>query len=190
MEPYTEDYMKPKVSANRWYTGGQAQPGAVATPAAQPTIAGPYVAPVPQGTATAGMAEADWRNMTNLARRSAQSSWGAGAESLKRDLGGSGFRAGESGIADSALGQYYGQQAESLGQTTSGMAVEEAKNKFMQNLNIDNMNFEKSKWGQEFGASREDQAMADMLRYMELMQGNQAAPYASYWNATGNAING
>jgi hypothetical protein len=70
------------------------------------------------------------------------------------------------------------------------MAAEEAKNKFMQKLNIDNMNFEKNKWGQEFGASREDQAMADMLKYMELMNTNQTTPYASYWNATGNAING
>ncbi|MCK7532340.1 MAG: hypothetical protein MZV63_15570 [Marinilabiliales bacterium] len=105
-------------------------------------------------------------------------------------MGGAGFRAGESGIADSALGQYYANAAEKQGQSATQMAVEEAKNKFMQNMSMDEMAFNKSKWGQEFGASREDRSMDDMMRYMELMQQNQYAPYAAYWGGMNSAING
>lgn len=167
-------------------TQAGAQPTSDAAPVAQPAATAPYVAPTPATTAAPGEY---WQNAINLSRRANQGGWAAGAESLKRDLGGAGFRAGESGIADSALGQFYSQGAEKMGQNATQLAVEKAKTDFMNNFDLDQLNFAKSKWGQEFGASREDQAMQDMLAYMAIMQQNQAAPYAAYWGGLNSAIN-
>jgi hypothetical protein len=183
-------------NTNMWYkqptkaavTSG-AQPVAGTLPAVgqqATSVAQPYVVGTPATTATPDEYQ---QQAFNLSRRQNQGGWSAGLGTLQQALGGRGFKTGESGVADNAIGNYLSQQSEGLGQSSTALAVEGAKNKFLQNFNLDQLNFEKDKWGKEFGASREDQSMQDMLAYMAIMNQNQTTPYAAYWGGLNNAIN-
>lgn len=174
---------------NRWYKPAQtavAQPAQAAANIAGAETTAPYVAPT---TSTTANPEQYWKDAANLARRTSQGGWSAGLDTLKRELGGAGWKVGESGVADSSIGNYLASQSEGLGKSATELAVNAAKEKFSQNLSLDQFNEAKNQWGQEFGANREDQAFNNLMSYMTLAQQNQYAPYAAYWNSLGGAIN-
>jgi len=159
--------------------------------AVAPTAEGPspYVGMTPATTANPAFNESNWQNMVNLQRRSTAGSDLAAQETLKRELYGSGLRPGESGIGTASLAELVRNQSESRGQQTAAMAAEQAKKNFSDTMQFDQMQFDKGKWAQEFGAGREDKAMEDMLNYMYLMNQNQTTPYAAYWNSMSQGIN-
>ena len=91
-------------------------------------------------TADIGLSDEERQGIYNLARRQSQGATNAAASELEQKLGTKGFRAGESGIADTALGQLYSKGAESLGQFGQKAALSEAENRFGQNMELSNAN--------------------------------------------------
>lgn len=60
-------------------------------------------------------------------------------------MAGRGYHAGDSGIADTAIGQIGRQGIEQYGQAASNLAIDEAKNRFGQGLALNQMNTERLK---------------------------------------------
>jgi hypothetical protein len=73
------------------------------------------------------LSDAERQRMFNLARRQSAGAMGAGMETLKEQLGGRGFRVGESGAADTAMGKYILGSQEALSQQGTEIATDEAK---------------------------------------------------------------
>lgn len=91
-------------------------------------------------TADVGLSDQERRGIYNLARRQTQGATNAAAGEMEQKLSGKGFRAGESGIADTALGQIYSKGAEQLGSFGQQIASQEAKDRFAQNMELNNAN--------------------------------------------------
>jgi hypothetical protein len=113
----------------------------------------------------------------------------ASGQGLIGQMGGRGLVAGESGIADSALGQMWQGGLQKYGDVIGGIATQEAKDRFGQGLALDQFNSQQNQWSQEFGAQREDAASQDLLNWLSMMQGSQAAQYAPYWDAISQGAN-
>jgi len=87
-----------------------------------------------QGAPQIGTTEGERQNIYNLARRQTQGATKTAGEQLQGAMGGKGFRAGESGIADTALANIYNQGAERLGQQATQQSIAEVNNRFNQSL--------------------------------------------------------
>jgi hypothetical protein len=123
----------------------------------------------------------------NQARANFMGTTRAASQGLGNTLGGRGFVGGESGVADSAQGQLWGEGLRKYGDVMSTIATDEVKNRFQQGLDLDRLNIQQNMWSQEFGAGRMDRSTDDLLRYAELQQLSQRDQYAPYWNAVGQA---
>jgi hypothetical protein len=108
---------------------------------------------------------------------------------MANQLGARGFVPGESGKADSAIGNVWAQGLKGYGDVMGGIATSEAKDRFNQGFALDQLNSQKKQWAQEFGAGREDAASQDMMNWMQLMQNSQIGQYTPYWNALGQGAN-
>jgi hypothetical protein len=98
-------------------------------------------------TAEIGLSDQERQGIYNLARRQGQGATNAAAGELEQKMGGRGFTAGDSGIADTALGKIYGAGAEQLGAFGQTIALDEAKNRFAQNMDLSNANLNRMSTG-------------------------------------------
>jgi len=112
---------------------------------------------------------------------------GAAVGSMVNQLGGKGFVPGESGVADSAVGKLWAEGLKGYGEANASIAAEEAKNRFTQGFNLDQLRAQQNQWAQEFGANRMDRSVDEYLAYLNLMQGSQLGQYSPYWNAEAGA---
>ncbi len=87
-----------------------------------------------------GLTEDERQGIYNLGRRQMQGAYNTAAETMREKMGGRGFRAGDSGVADTAVGQIISQGAERLGAYGQEIAVGEAKNRFQQKATIAQLN--------------------------------------------------
>jgi len=94
-------------------------------------------------TADVGLSDQERQGIYNLARGQTQSATNAAAGEMEQKLSGQGFRPGESGIADSALGKIYSQGAQSLGDFGQQIASKEASDRFAQNMDLNNANLQR-----------------------------------------------
>ena len=76
---------------------------------------------------TLGLSGAERQNIMNLARRQQSGQTKAATDQMMTAMGGRGFQAGSSGIADTAIGKIQSEGAERLGALSSEMAANEAK---------------------------------------------------------------
>ena len=164
------------------------------------------------GELDVGLKEEERQGIYNLGRRQMQGAWTAGAEQLKESIGSQGFRAGESGRADTALGGLYAQGAESLGKYGQEIALSEATNRFNQNATVeglrqsrllgggqleaqhaatsasagaasDRLKFDKSRWRNEFAASQQQQQFNNFYNIWRGQSAYQSDAYGQYASA-------
>jgi hypothetical protein len=76
---------------------------------------------------TLGLTDAERQNIYNLARRQQAGETRGALQDTMAVMGGRGFHAGESGIADTVLGQIRGEGAERMGRLSSELAADEAQ---------------------------------------------------------------
>jgi len=162
--------------------------------------------PVEEGV----LSEAERQNIYNLARRQNQGALNTGVETAKEQLGSRGFRAGESGFADSAIGEMIRKNQETMGQVGVGIGKEEAQRRErIAELNLNRLlgaggiaaqhsggggagkaamaqlDWEKEKWGQEFPWQQEQARMGQLFDLYGMMGTSQNQVYAPYANAMG-----
>ena len=76
---------------------------------------------------TLGLSEGERQNIYNLSKRHQAGETRAATDQMVSAMGGRGFKAGESGIADTAIGKIQSEGAERLGRLSSELAANEAK---------------------------------------------------------------
>ena len=86
-----------------------------------------------------GLTDQERSAIYGLGRQQIQGATRTSAEQLRTAMGGQGFRAGESGIADTALANIYRGGAEQLAQYSGNLAAQEAQNRFSQRLGIEQL---------------------------------------------------
>jgi len=87
--------------------------------------------------ADVGLTDRERQGIYNLARQQKSGAYNAAADEMTGALAGQqGFRVGESGIADTALGQLRSKQAQEMGTFGQEIATEEAKNRFAQEAKL------------------------------------------------------
>jgi hypothetical protein len=91
-------------------------------------------------TAEIGLSGDERQGIYNLARGQTQGATKTAMEQARSAMGGRGFRGGESGIADSALGQIAQQGQSSLNRFSQDIAHREAANRFSQNMALNQAN--------------------------------------------------
>jgi len=77
----------------------------------------------------AGLSKGDMQREYNQMRQQIQGGTGAMAESMKEQLAGRGFRVGESGAADTALGNIFTQGGANLAKAGTDVYLDEARRK-------------------------------------------------------------
>lgn len=125
--------------------------------------------------AKTGLSDIERRGIYNLGRRQIQGATKTAMEQMRTQLGGRGFRAGESGIADTALGQIASQGAERLGAFATQTALEERKRRFEEAAQLGGLNVQRMAAGAglqgqlaQAGATRSAAGMALEGRMAEL----------------------
>lgn len=101
-------------------------------------------------TADIGLSNRERQGIYNLSREQIQGSTRAAAEGAKEIMGGRGFIPGKSGIADTAIGQILSRGQQQLGGTARDIALQEARNRFNQNMAVQGLNLQRA--GVGFGA--------------------------------------
>jgi len=149
----------------------------------------PYLGQTYNPQAQVGLSPEENQRIYNQARINFTGAMRQGTEEMSGLMGNRGFVPGQSGIADAAIGKVYAGGLRDLGGVMQGIATDEAKNRFSQAFQLDQMRDVNNRWAQEFGANREDAASNDLMRLLEFYQGNQATVYAPYWNSLGTGIN-
>jgi len=91
-------------------------------------------------TAQIGLTDPERQGVYNLARKQQTGAESTAMEALKASGAGRGFRAGESGFMDTAMGKLYGQGAERLGGYANEQAIQEVKDRFNQNMQLNQLN--------------------------------------------------
>jgi hypothetical protein len=156
------------------------------------------------------------QQMFNLARRQGQGATNALASEMENKMSGRGFRGGESGIADTAIGDIYSRGAEALGAAAEQGGVDLEKQARELNLSRalgggglqaqfdqmaqqneqfgQNLGWEKNKFGQtlDFSKTQQDwQQQQDLMNMMfglnQYMGNEQQQVWSPYYNAIGSA---
>ena len=114
----------------------------------------------------------------NLAREQIQGGTRMQAEQMRRYMGGRGFRGGESGIADTALGGVFRGGAERLGQASRGIEADEAGRAQQYDL----LNLQRQLGGGGLALQGEEGAMDRMMQMWQSMIGSQQGAWQPYWS--------
>lgn len=83
-----------------------------------------------------GLSEQERSSIYGLGRTQIQGATRASAEAMKEFMGGKGFRAGESGIADTPIAGIMRGGQQQLGDFATSMAAQEAKDRFAQRFQL------------------------------------------------------
>jgi hypothetical protein len=164
----------------------------------------------------AGQSKGDLQRQYNQMRSQIQGGTNAMAEQMKGQLAGRGFRVGESGAADTALGQIFQQGGANLAKAGTDVYLDEARRRMdMANMNMNRLlgaggleaqdlaskrnagvardisgnqlAWEKEKFGQQFPWEQEQFYMNQAGGLMNSMLQSQQDVYAPYWNAIAGA---
>ena len=147
----------------------------------------PYLGTTTPINSVVGLSPEERQRIYNQARGNFLGTTGAAANSMVNQLGGRGFVPGESGMADTAVGNVWAQGLKGYGDTMSGIATSEMKDRFNQGFAIDQLKSQQGQWAQEFGASRMDKSTEELMQYLNLAQSSQLGQYAPYWGAQAGA---
>lgn len=120
----------------------------------------------------------------DLAREQIQRGTKLEAEQMRRYMGGRGFRAGESGLADTALGGVFRGGAERLSQASRAISQDEAARK----AQYDQMNLQRmlgagqlGLGGEELQLAGQEGALNRMMQMWQSMIQSQQGRFQPYW---------
>lgn len=113
----------------------------------------------------------------NIARGQIQSGTRTALEQAKTYMGGKGFRGGESGIADTALGRIATGGAERLSRASLEISESEAAKR----AEYDRLELQRKLGGGGLALRGEEGALDRMMRYYEARLGAETAEYQPWW---------
>ena len=113
----------------------------------------------------------------NIARGYIQSGTRTAMEQAKTYMGGRGFRGGESGIADTALGRIATGGAERLGRAQAEIGESEAARRG----EYERMNLQRQLGGGQLALTGEEGALNRMMEYYRARLGAETAEYQPWW---------
>ncbi|KKL28526.1 hypothetical protein LCGC14_2374270, partial [marine sediment metagenome] len=106
-------------------------------------------------TADIGLSDLERKRLSNIGRANVQGSTKALMDEFSSAAGGRGFRAGESGRTDTALGQIAQRGVSALSGYESNLAINEANNRFGQNMALNQANLGRMSAGAGIDLGRE-----------------------------------
>ena len=113
----------------------------------------------------------------NLARGGIQSATRTALEQAKSYMGGKGFRAGESGIADAPISAIATKGAETL--SRAGLEIGESE--AAKRAEYDRMELQRKMGGAQIALSGEEGALDRMMRYYEAKLGAETREWQPWW---------
>lgn len=96
-----------------------------------------------------GLSGRERQGIYNLQRRQTQGATAAAAERMREMMGGRGFRMGESGVADTAVGEILSGGAERMGKFAQEQALTERQLRFKEAALLSGMNLQRMGMGQQ-----------------------------------------
>ena len=127
---------------------------------------------LPLGTTTR-----ERQNIYNLGQEQVAGATKTAMEQMREALGSKGFRAGESGMADSILGGIAKQGLAETSKLTREMTAEEARRRFEESITRGQFGLDLEK----FGYGKETDAIQMLLSLYGMGLGNQQQRWAPYW---------
>lgn len=103
-------------------------------------------------TAEIGRSPEELQRVYNQSRMQAAGSERAALDTMRGELGGLGFRGGESGIADTALGKISGDAQQQLGQFAMQQGINETNRRFDENMQLNAANLQRMGLGADMAA--------------------------------------
>jgi len=160
-------------------TGQVTQPGATPTGSGIESEMGqsPYAGFLQSLTRPIGYEDRSQQRY-NIARGQIQSGTRTAMEQAKTYMGGRGFRGGESGIADTALGQIATGGAQRLSQ--AGLEIGESEAARRQQTEM--MNLQRMLGGGQLALTGEEGALNRMMEYYRARLGAETAEYTPWWS--------
>lgn len=118
-----------------------------------------------------------YQSRYNIARGQIQGGTRTAMEQMKTYMGGRGFRGGESGFADTALGQIATGGAQRLSQ--AGLEIGESE--AAQRQEYDRMNLQRMLGGGQLALTGEEGALNRMMDYYRTKLGAETAQFQPWW---------
>ena len=133
-------------------------------------------------TGQVGYTGTEEQQMFNRMRERIQGGTKLGMEQMKTYMGGKGFHGGESGIADTALGQIAQKGQEELAGASRDVALAGAEKRFQDQMQLANLNLQRILGGAGIALQGEESAANRMMDYLGMMVGSQQAAWQPYWS--------
>ena len=133
-----------------------------------------------------GLSEKERTNIFNVGRGRIQTATNVAMEQMKETLGEKGFRAGDSGLADTILGKIAMKGQTELSEFGRQIESQESIRRFMEKLDLGRFGLQEKKFGLEGKKFEYGQGMEAIQLLMSLFgigQQNQATAYAPYWQS-------
>lgn len=133
-----------------------------------------------------GTSERERTDIFNVGRGQIQTSTDVAMEQMRELLGSKGFRAGESGIADTLLGGIAKEGQKTLSQFAKEQTIEESRRRFQEALARGNFELLEREFGlkrEMFGHGKEMEAIQMLMQMFFGGQQVQQQRYEPYWQA-------
>jgi hypothetical protein len=153
----------------------------------------PYAAPVEErkerpasANIPIGLSERERTNMFNIGRGRIQTATNVAMEQMREKLGARGFRAGESGLADTILGKIATEGQRQLSDYGRQIESEEALRRFAERLEAGKFGLLEKESGlreRGFEYGQEMDAIRMLMALFGMGQQQQATGYAPYWQS-------
>ncbi len=133
-----------------------------------------------------GTSERERTDIFNVGRGQIQTSTDVAMEQMRELLGSKGFRAGESGIADTLLGGIAKEGQRTLSQFGKEISIEESRRRFQEALAKAGFGLQEKEFGlkeEAFGYGKEMEAIQMLMQMFFGGQQAQQARYEPYWQA-------
>lgn len=133
-----------------------------------------------------GLSEKERTNIFNVGRGRIQTAGNVAMETMKETLGEKGFRAGDSGLADTILGKIAMKTQTELSEFGRNIESQESIRRFMEKLSLGQFGLQEQKMGLEkekFGYGQGMDAIQLLMALFGMGQQNQATAYNPYWQS-------
>lgn len=126
--------------------------------------------------------ESQFKERAGLLREYTQGAYETAAEGLRTKMaGGQGLRAGESGIADTAIGRVQKAGAEELTRGYRGLAAEEGRLEQQYKMGAAGLDLQRQMGGGALALRGEEGALDRQMRYYESQQTAEQREWQPYW---------
>jgi len=142
----------------------------------KPTQASPY--------------QSRFKERAGLLREYTQGAYETAAKGMAEQMGGRGLLAGESGIADTAVGRIREAGAQELSRGYRGIAESEAQREQQMGLQTQQMNLQRLLGGGQLALGGEESALNRLMQYYQTQVGAETAQWQPYWQTASQGYMG